>query len=284
MATVVNPALPYTANLSGKFEIGTIIEVKGTVNADADRFAINLRTDKREVAFHFNPRFNDDVVVMNTKRDGSWETEERVPCCSLQRGQKFAIIILAESDKFMVSLNGEHYCHFEYRLKRKDIQILEVLGDAQVTLIREGTAFLTRSPIVNPTVPITVNIPGGFTTGRMLNVYGVATGNTFSINLQRGSDPFKNVALHFNPRLSQDAIILNDTVRGNWGGEEQLPIDLHEGWAFAIEIINHGDAYELRVNGRQLGSFAHRNLDIRPLHSIDFLHITGDVEIHQLRI
>lgn len=284
MATVVNPALPYTANLVNKFEIGSVIEVKGYVNDDANRFTINLRNEKRDIALHFNPRFGDDVVVLNTKRDGSWEAEERFPCCSLQRGSKFDIIIMAESDKFMVSLNGEHYCHFEYRLKRKEIEVLEVTGDARVTVIREGTAFTTRAPVVNPTVPLTVNIPGGFVHEKMLNVYGVCTGSNFYINLQRGSEPNKNVALHVNPRLGQGAIVMNDAVKGGWGAEVVHPFDIHEGWAFAIEIINHGDAFEIRINGRELDTFAHRNLDIRPLHTIDTLYIDGSVEIHQLRI
>lgn len=284
MVTIVNPALPYAGNLVNRFEVGSAIEVKGTINGDANKFCINLRTDNRDVALHFNPRFNDDVVVLNTKRDGSWESEERFPCCSLQRGQKFAIIILAEGDKFMVTVNGEHYCHFVYRLKRKEISFLEVNGDAEVTLIREGSAFMTRSPIVNPVLPVTINIPGGFTEGKMLSVYGVVTGRSFSINLQRGSEPFKNVALHFNPRLDDDAIILNDCLRGSWGGEQRHPIDLHEGWAFALEIVNHGHGFEIRVNSHELGTFGHRNLDVRPLHSIDFLHISGDVEIHHLRI
>lgn len=284
MATVVNPALPYTTKLAGKFEVGSIIEVKGVVNEDANRFTINFRTSKRDVAFHFNPRFTDDVVVMNTKREGTWQTEERVPCCALQRGKEFDLIIMVESEKFMVSLNGEHYCHFAHRLDRDDIELLEVLGDAQVSQIRDGTVFMTRAAINQLTVPVAINIPGGFTAEKMLFVYGALTGKGFSINLQSGSEPFRNTALHVNPRLWQNAIVINDCVEGQWGFEVTQPFDLQEGWTFAIEIVSHGDVFEIRVNGKELPNFQHRHLDIRPMESIDNLFIVGDVEIHQLRI
>jgi len=281
MATVINPAVPYKTELTSN-RPGTLIHVKGTVNAEAGRFAINLRTDS-DTAFHFNPRFGDDnTLVMNTKKDGSWGPEER-SCCSLERGAAFDLTILFESEKFMVGLNGNHYCHFDYRLKRKDIKKVEIVGDVEISLFQETTAF-SSSPIVNPPVPYTAYIPGGFTAGKMLLAYGVASGETFSINLQCGHEPFKNIGLHFNPRVSQGQIVLNDLTEGNWGGEQRCSLALHQDWAFAVEIVCHDDAFDVRVNGTELAHFEHRNTHARSLQMLDTIHICGDVQIHLLRI
>jgi len=269
----------------GKCQTGTVIQVKGTINADVQRFAINLKTADGDNALHFNPRFGDGVVVMNTyKQDGGWGGEERVPCCDLQSGAPFDLTILVESDKFMVGLNGHHYCHYGHRLKAKLITEVEVLGDAEISLIREGTAFTSSAPIINPPVPYTAHIPGGFTAEKILQVYGVVTGDTFSINLQNGHEPFKNIGLHLNPRVGAGSIVLNDLTNGSWGSEQVQAFELQQGWAFAIEIICHADAFDVHVNGKDIGHFEHRNAGIRPLHLLDTLYICGDVQIHQLRL
>jgi len=284
MATVINPALPYKAPLAGKCLIGTIIQVKGTINSDGNNFAINLITADGDKPLHFNPRFGSGVVVMNTYKSKEWGAEERVPCCDLQVGQPFDLTILVESDKFMVGLNGHHYCHFAHRLKAKSVTELQVKGDADITLIREATAFTSSAPIINPTVPYTAHIQGGFTAEKILLVYGVATGDQFSINLQDGHEPWKSVGLHLNPRVSQGSIILNDVTNGSWGPEQVQAFALHQGWAFAIEIVCHADSFDIHVNGTDVGHFEHRNTHVRALHQLDTLFICGDVQIHQLRI
>lgn len=48
------------------------------------RFYINLRSGS-DIAFHLNPRFNENAVVRNTQINGSWGSEER----SLPRGMPF---------------------------------------------------------------------------------------------------------------------------------------------------------------------------------------------------
>ena len=48
------------------------------------RFYINLRSGSN-IAFHLNPRFNENAVVRNTQINGSWGSEER----SLPRGMPF---------------------------------------------------------------------------------------------------------------------------------------------------------------------------------------------------
>lgn len=49
------------------------------------RFHINLRSGS-DIAFHLNPRFDENVVVRNTQINSSWGSEER----SLSRQMPFA--------------------------------------------------------------------------------------------------------------------------------------------------------------------------------------------------
>jgi hypothetical protein len=71
------------------------------------RFSVDLAcgsTPESDVAFHLNPRFDQNHVVRNSRLGGQWGPEE----CSasqrnpFQRGAKFYLIILAAADGFMV--------------------------------------------------------------------------------------------------------------------------------------------------------------------------------------
>ena len=56
------------------------IVIRGRVPFNSCRFAINLKTgeeDDADIAFHFNPRNDGDVVVHNTRISGEWGEEER---------------------------------------------------------------------------------------------------------------------------------------------------------------------------------------------------------------
>lgn len=282
MATVHNPSLPYTFESKG-CQTGYVLQVEGNVPEEAQTFAINFKTADGDNAFHFNPRFGENTLVMNTFQ-GSWGCEERAPCASLSRGNSFKLTILVENDKYMVALNGAHQCHFGHRIAKELVKTIEVVGDVEITLINEATAFTSAGPIINPTVPFTAFIPGGFTSERILLVYGESTGDAFSINLQCGHEQFKNVGFHLNPRFHQNTCVLNDCKDGSWGPEQVSDLTIKPGQSFVVEIVCHSDTYHVRVNGAEFGHFEHRHIDERPLQCLDTLHITGDVKIHQLRL
>ena len=56
------------------------------------RFYINLRCGS-DIAFHLNPRFNENAVVLNTQINGTWGPEERgLPqAMPFYRGQGFSV-------------------------------------------------------------------------------------------------------------------------------------------------------------------------------------------------
>ena len=57
-----------------------------------------------DIAFHWNPRADEDCVVMNCRMDGGWDEEEREPlpdCFS--KGKPFEMKIVTKKNKFKVS-------------------------------------------------------------------------------------------------------------------------------------------------------------------------------------
>ena len=72
------------------------------------RFAINLKCDESDdgdIAFHFNPRFEEREVVRNTRVGGEWQDEEREQGDEFpfEKKDTFEIAINVKDEKFVVS-------------------------------------------------------------------------------------------------------------------------------------------------------------------------------------
>uniref|UniRef100_A0A3B4D6E1 Galectin n=1 Tax=Pygocentrus nattereri TaxID=42514 RepID=A0A3B4D6E1_PYGNA len=72
----------------------TLITIYGEPKPNAEKFQINLQKGD-DVAFHFNPRFNDkgnQVIVRNTRIKGVWGPEERqLPFFPFTPGRPFVV-------------------------------------------------------------------------------------------------------------------------------------------------------------------------------------------------
>ncbi|XP_049715941.1 galectin-9-like isoform X1 [Elephas maximus indicus] len=130
--------VPYFTAIPGGLYPSKSIIVSGTILPNAQRFHINLRSGS-DIAFHLNPRFNENTVVRNTQINGSWGSEERwLPGkMPFNRGQNFLVQILCESLCFRVAVNNQHLCEYNHRLKNLPaINNLEVAGDIQLTHVQ----------------------------------------------------------------------------------------------------------------------------------------------------
>ena len=59
---------------------------------------------KKDIAFHFNPRYNEKMTVRNTMAGYTWGKEERAqPEFPFHPGKPFDIIILVEKDQYKVN-------------------------------------------------------------------------------------------------------------------------------------------------------------------------------------
>ncbi len=71
--------------------------INGRSNDYASRFEFNLLTsthDGADVAFHFNPRFDQRQAVRNSCQGGGWGPEEKEGGFPLEAGEAFEIQII----------------------------------------------------------------------------------------------------------------------------------------------------------------------------------------------
>ncbi|XP_046681571.1 tectonin beta-propeller repeat-containing protein-like [Homalodisca vitripennis] len=121
--------------LSNGFPPGSRLVVNGSINDRADRFNLDLvceSVSERTVAFHFNPRFLDRVVVRNSMTAGQWDSEEREGALTLSPSCDFCIEFLCQEDGYKVIVNGMVFTYFEHRHKPQSVTHLEVNGDCHL--------------------------------------------------------------------------------------------------------------------------------------------------------
>ncbi|XP_065766054.1 galectin-9 isoform X2 [Muntiacus reevesi] len=130
--------LPFFTSILGGLYPSKSILVSGAILPSAQRFYINLRSGS-DIAFHLNPRFNENAVVRNTQINGSWGPEERSLPRGMPffRGQSFSVWIMCESHCLKVAVDGQHLFEYHHRLKNLPaINNLEVGGDIQLTHVQ----------------------------------------------------------------------------------------------------------------------------------------------------
>ncbi|XP_055725327.1 galectin-9-like isoform X1 [Salvelinus fontinalis] len=127
--------VPYKNIMAGGLYQGRNITIQGVVNHNADKFCINLRFNSG-VAFHFNPRFNENVVVRNSLLKEQWGPEERTGGMPFYRGQPFTMIIMCDTQCYRVMVNGALMFSYNHRhFLFQQIDILEVEGDVSLSAV-----------------------------------------------------------------------------------------------------------------------------------------------------
>jgi galectin-4 len=89
--------------------------IDGRSNNNASRFEFNLLTSTHhgaDVAFHFNPRFDQREAVRNSCQGGGWGAEEKQGGFPLQPGQEFEIQIICFQDYYQVRKINEFFGNY----------------------------------------------------------------------------------------------------------------------------------------------------------------------------
>nr|XP_055030209.1 galectin-4-like [Misgurnus anguillicaudatus] len=293
---IQNPALPYVGPISGGLRAGTALYIKGVAGTTGDRFSVNFKTgqgDNDDIAFHFNPRYNSDVV-MNTFRNGGWEAAEELgPDNPFKMGEAFEIFFVFKPEGYLVYVNGREYFLFKHRIPLEKVSVLNIDGDVVVNLagfiqnwysfgfLRWGISTIQSEfllPVQNPSIPYVSKIPEGLKAGLALYFHGVAgtTGDRFSINFKTGRSDKDDIAFHFNPRYNS-IVALNSFKNGGWEAEESVPDNPFKmGQAFEMFIVIKPEGYQVYVNGKEYYLFKHRI----PLEKVSVINIEGYVTMN----
>ncbi|XP_023373268.1 galectin-9 isoform X3 [Otolemur garnettii] len=135
-----NPSypMPFFTSIPGGLYPSKSIVISGIVLPGAQRFCIDLRSGN-DIAFHLNPRFNENAVVRNTQINNRWGTEERSLPGKMPfiQGQYFLVWIMCEGYCFKVSVDGQHQFDYYHRVNNLTaINHLQVTGDVQLTHVQ----------------------------------------------------------------------------------------------------------------------------------------------------
>ncbi|XP_064179498.1 galactose-binding lectin l-1-like [Anguilla rostrata] len=99
-------------------------------------FAINVGHSSDLIALHFNPRFNyaGDVrtIVLNTKKDETWQEEQRSKEFPFEAGKDFEVTIVFNSDTFDIYLSNGSMVQFPNRLGSMAYKYISFGGEARV--------------------------------------------------------------------------------------------------------------------------------------------------------
>ncbi|XP_059163775.1 uncharacterized protein LOC131946818 [Physella acuta] len=269
--------VPYKGVFPGGLRMGKALRVRGFVNDNAERFAINFNADieGETVGIHFNPRQDQEDVVLNSKV-GGWQEEERGQgWFPFQRGQFFDVLFISWDGRFNIYVNEKFFTSYTFRIPPEDINYLDIDGD--VTLM--DVEF--TDPLPDDYIK---HIPSGLEKSDLIVVKGFfyPTGSRFAINLLYGTSLDDDIALHFNPRRDQGEVVLNSREGGSWEEEERhaLPYPMVEMLPFQVEIVNKSKKFKIYINGKKFTSFKARG----DVENIKGINVSGEAYIYEVKL
>ncbi|XP_069763077.1 grifin isoform X2 [Narcine bancroftii] len=130
-------ALRFEAELPDGLCPGWNVTVKGEPTSGAKRFEVNFLCDRsEEIAFHFNPRFTESLLVCNSYLANKWGTEERSTAWPCEVEEPFQVEIYSDEEYFHVLLDGAAVCQFKHRVKNlNSITRFQVLNDVKISSV-----------------------------------------------------------------------------------------------------------------------------------------------------
>ncbi|XP_073410633.1 galectin-12 isoform X2 [Dendrobates tinctorius] len=295
---VFYPVVPYACTIFGGLQHGRMILIQGRVASDAARFQIDFQCGcstrpRSDVAFHFNPRFSssDAHVICNAMRRDQWQDEQKYSGFPLRKGEAFVLLFLFLADKVKVSIGGQHFLDFSYRLPLRDVDTLGVYGDVTVKEIsflstNPYHAEMTDYPLCQPlkpgnsdlNLPLSRQLPMGLSKGPVILVRGLVTKNPQEISLSLKSK--NNIPFKLAASFKDESLCYNYSMGQSWGEPQQIQTPFfvfHAQKYFEILILPESGVLRLAINGAPLGDFGPPELD---LQSIDELRIEGSALVY----
>ncbi|XP_049984660.1 galectin-9 isoform X1 [Alexandromys fortis] len=161
-APYVNPPIPFSGIIQGGLQEGLQITIQGTIHAFANKIAVNFQTgfSENDIAFHFNPRFEDGgYVVCNTKQKGQWGPEERKMQMPFKKGMPFELCFLVQRSDFKVMVNKNFFTQYPHRVPYHLVDTIAVSGSLNLSFI---TFQNSAAPVQSVFSTVQFSHPGQF--------------------------------------------------------------------------------------------------------------------------
>lgn len=92
---------------------------------DSEKFNVDLLAGD-DIAFHFNPRFNQKKTVNNSCFGGQWGQEEIVSNLPFTKKKGVDVLIVCENEQYAIYVNADPYCTFKHRIDPNKIDGLAI--------------------------------------------------------------------------------------------------------------------------------------------------------------
>ncbi|XP_074862204.1 galectin-12 isoform X1 [Carettochelys insculpta] len=294
---VFHPVLPYITTIFSGLTQGKMVLMQGVVLAEAERFQVDFQCGcslmpRSDIAVHFNPRFRSRPhVICNTLQDGRWLEETKFPQLPLQKGEAFQLLFLFGQEEVQVSVNGQHFLQYCYRLPLARVDTLSVSGDITVKSI----AFLATNPfdasraeypVAHPmqlnssklAVPYSHPLPQGLAPRDTITVRGLVGPVPDGFSLSLREDP-SHVPLRLSACFRARALVWSsypDEAPGRAGNlTDHFPF--HPQRYFELLLVCEEGSFKLALNGIPLGQYDTPWLSWDRVTELQLLHDQPDI-------
>ncbi|XP_013914489.1 PREDICTED: galectin-4-like [Thamnophis sirtalis] len=294
-----------------KYKVGTRTEATLGLSFNVD-FA-GGQHNRVDIPLHFNPRFNQKKVVLNTFQSGRWGREEghQMP---FQKSEPFELIFNVTEAGYQILVNKTPFCTYKHRIPPQSVKAIYVKGDMELNSLNVTEPTMNMSigekiiPIIKKandgkglsklmsiftddsdgkmTLPYHHPVPGGLRPGMFVYVQGTVPKDcksswvNFNVDFACGQHNGVDIPLHFNPRFNVKKVALNTFQSGRWGREEghQMPFQKGEHFELIFNVTEAG--YQILVNKKPFCTYKHKI----PPQSVKAIHVRGDLELNSLNV
>nr|KAF6465697.1 galectin 12 [Rousettus aegyptiacus] len=278
---VFQPVVPYVTTIFGGLRAGKMVMLQGEVPLDARRFQVDFQCGcslqpRPDIAIHFNPRFHTTRphVICNTLHNELWQAEARWPRLALQRGASFFILFLFGNEEMKVSVNGQHFLHYRYRLPLSRVDTLGIFGDILVKAIGflNINPFQLKSPRLE--VPCSRPLPRGLWPGQVIVVRGLVLPEPKDFTLS-----LLDEAAHVLVTLRASFTDRTLAWVSSWGRKKLIsaPFLFYPQRFFEVLLLCQEGGLKLALNGQGLGA---TSLGQQALERLRELRVSGGVQLY----
>ncbi|KFO29423.1 Galectin-12 [Fukomys damarensis] len=229
-----------------------------------------------DIIIHFNPRFHTSRphVICNTLHRGHWQTEARWPGLALQRGTGFLILFLFGNEEVKVSVNGQHFLHYRYRLPLSRVDTLGIFGDILVQTVGflNISPFLLQSPRLE--LPCSRTLSRGLWPGQVIIVRGLVLQEPkhFTLSLR---DEAARIPVMLRVSFSDYTL----SWVSPWGSKTLIaaPFLFYPQRFFEVLLLCQEGGLKLALNGQSLGA---TSLGQQALERLRELQVSGNIQLY----